>query len=87
MVIEPDERAAVPAGHRATHLLDVTSDHVRVRAGSLRTGDHVALVVEGFLPFRATVTWTTTDEAGLDFLRPIHSTMVHHLARFTPRAE
>lgn len=87
MVIAPDERATVPAGHRATHLLDVAADHVRVRVGSLRTGEHVAIVIEGFLPFRATVAWTSNDEAGLDLVRPIHATMVHHLARFTPRAE
>ncbi len=87
MVIAPDERATIPAGHRATHLLDVTAEHVRVRVGSLRTGDRVALAVEGFVPFRATVAWTTGDEAGLDFMRPLHATMVHHLARLTPRAE
>ena len=44
MVIDPDERASVPAGHRATHLLEVAADHVRVRVGSLRTGEHVAIV-------------------------------------------
>ena len=87
MVIDPDESASVPAGQRATHLLEVAAGHVRVRVGSLRTGDGVALVVEGFVPFRATVAWTTGDEAGLDFARPLHATMVHHLARLTPRAE
>ena len=87
MVIDPDERVSVSAEHRATHLLEVAADHVRVRVGSLRTGDHVALVVEGFVPFRATVAWTTGDEAGLDLARPLHATMVHHLAKLTPRAE
>lgn len=87
MVIDPDERVSAPAGQRGAHLLEIAADHVRVRVGSLRTGDHVALVVEGFVPFRATVAWTTGEEAGLDFARPLHATMVHHLARFTPRAE
>ena len=85
-VTVPGEGGLVAPGQRATHLLDVSRDAARVRAGSLRTGDRVALAVDGFLPFRATVAWTTKEEAGLEFERPLHPSMVHHLARLTPRA-
>lgn len=85
MVVSPDENRPVAAGHTRTHLLDVTADGARMRAGGLRTGDSVSLVVDGFVPLRAVVAWTTLGEAGLDFRRPIHATMVHHLARLTPR--
>lgn len=67
-------------------LVDISASGCRVFTPIYLTDDcHLTVQIAGFEPFGAKVRWCRNSALGLEFARPLHPSVVEHVARLGRR--
>lgn len=74
--------------HFKVSVIDISCYGCRLDLGyRAKPGQVVALHFSGFAPVRATIIWSTCDQAGLSFTNAFHYSVLHHLIAMSPKPQ
>jgi hypothetical protein len=70
----------------SAELVDISATGCRVATPIYLIDDcHLSVTIPGFSPFGAKVRWCRNSALGLEFTRPLHPSVVDHVARMGKR--